>query len=221
MDCPDACALEVEVENDRVQSIRGRQDHPNTAGFICSKVANFGRRLEHPDRLLYPMRRVGEKGEGKFARISWQEAIDKIAERFKSIGDEWGGEAIVPFHYGGSNGLLTDSLLDGLFFERLGASHLQLTICAVPTTEVAKGMYGKIPGVAFEDFVHARCIIVWGANPKASNIHLVPYLREASERPNAEVPSSRRWIRDATSQPRKSICTCRFDREPTSSWLWP
>ena len=182
MDCPDACALEVEVENDRVQSIRGRQDHPNTAGFICSKVANFGRRLEHPDRLLYPMRRVGEKGEGRFARISWQEAIDEIVERFSSIGDEWGGESIVPFHYGGSNGLLTDGLIDSLFFARLGASNLELTVCAAPTTEVAKGMYGKIPGVAFEDFVHARCIIVWGANPKASNIHLVPYLRQAKRR---------------------------------------
>ena len=179
MDCPDSCALEVEVQDGRVQTIRGGHDHPNTAGFICSKVAHFRRRLEHPDRLLYPMRRTGEKGEGRFARISWDEAIGEIAERFQDIRQQWGGEAIVPFHYGGSNGLLTDGLMDALFFDRIGASGLDLTICAVPTTEVAQGMYGRIPGVAFEDFPQARCIIIWGANPKASNIHLVPYLRQA------------------------------------------
>ena len=88
----------------------------------------------------------------------------------------------MPFHYGGSNGMLTDGLLDALFFRRLGASRLDLTICAVPTTEVARGMYGRMPGVAFEDFSDARFIVIWGANPKASNIHLVPYLREAKRR---------------------------------------
>ncbi len=179
MDCPDSCALEVEVDDGRVTAIGGGQDHPNTSGFICSKVANFTRRLEHRDRLLQPMRRVGRKGEGRFEQISWEDALGEIAERFQDIRERWGGEAIAPFHYGGSNGLLTDSLMDALFFDRLGASKLDLTICAVPTTEVAKGMYGKIPGVAFEDFPRARCILIWGANPKASNIHLVPYLRQA------------------------------------------
>ena len=90
-----------------------------------------------------------------------------------------GGEAILPYHYGGSNGLLTDGLLDDLYFARLGASRLAKTLCAAPTTAVATGMYGKMPGVAFEDYVHAKCIVIWGANPKASNIHLVPYLRQA------------------------------------------
>ena len=182
MDCPDSCALEVEVENDRVVSIGGGTNHPNTAGFICGKIAHFTRRLEHPDRLLHPMRRIGAKGEGRFDRISWDEAVETIAERFQAISKEWGGEAIAPFHYGGSNGLLTDGLLDELFFQRLGTSCLELTICAVPTTEVARGMYGRIPGVAFEDFPKAQCIIIWGANPKASNIHLVPYLKEAKKK---------------------------------------
>jgi anaerobic selenocysteine-containing dehydrogenase len=182
MDCPDACALEVVVEEGRVQKIGGGRNHPDTAGFICSKVAGFRRRLEHEDRLLHPMRRVGKKGEGAFERISWDEAIAEITGRFEAIRDEWGGEAIVPFHYGGSNGLLTDDLLDDLFFRRLGASRMEKTICAVPTTEVAKGMYGKMPTVAFQDFPQARCILIWGANPKASNIHLVPYLREAKSR---------------------------------------
>ena len=179
MDCPDACALEVQVDDGQVVSIGGRHDHPNTSGFICSKVANFSRRLEHPDRLLHPLRRTGEKGEGRFEEISWESAIAEISTRFETTKQQWGGEAIVPFHYGGSNGMLTDGLLDALFFDRLGASRLDLTICAVPTTEVARGMYGRMPGVAFEDFPQARFIVVWGANPKASNIHLVPYLRQA------------------------------------------
>jgi anaerobic selenocysteine-containing dehydrogenase len=182
MDCPDTCALEVQVVEGRVTRIGGRRDHPDTAGFICGKIANFARRLEHEDRILYPMRRVGAKGEGRFSRISWDEAISEIAEKYKTIRDRWGGEAIVPFHYGGSNGLLTDSLIDALFFDRLGASRLDLTICAAPTTAVAQEMYGRMPGVAFADYPEARCIVIWGANPKASNIHLVPYLREAKRR---------------------------------------
>ena len=182
MDCPDACALEVEVEDGRVSKIGGRRDHPDTAGFICSKVAKFGQRLEHEDRLLYPMRREGPKGEGRFVRIGWDEAIAEIVEKYTEIRDRWGGEAIVPFHYGGSNGLLTDSLIDALFFERLGASRFELNICAAPTTAVAMGMYGKMPGVAFADYPEADCIVIWGANPKASNIHLAPYLMEAKRR---------------------------------------
>jgi len=170
------------VQEGRVQKIGGGRNHPDTAGFICSKVAGFHRRLEHEDRLLYPMRRVGAKGEGSFERITWGEAVTEITQRFGDIRDQWGGEAIVPFHYGGSNGYLTDDLLDALFFRKLGASQLEKTICAAPTTEVAKGMYGRMPTVAFEDFPRARCIVIWGANPKVSNIHLVPYLREAKSR---------------------------------------
>jgi anaerobic selenocysteine-containing dehydrogenase len=125
------------------------------------------------------MRRVGDKGSREFARVSWDDAIGEITEQFARIKQEWGGEAILPYHYGGSNGLLTDGLLDDLYFARLGASRLAKTLCAAPTTAVATGMYGKMPGVAFEDYVHAKCIVIWGANPKASNIHLVPYLRRA------------------------------------------
>lgn len=179
MDCPDTCALEVTVEGDRIRSIRGGRDHPVTAGFICDKVARFDRRVYHDDRLLHPLRRTGGKGAGKFARITWDEALSAITARFREIIARWGGEAIVPYHYGGSNGYLTDGFLDDYYFARLGASQLARTLCAVPATEVAMGMYGKMPGVAFEDFVHAKCIVIWGANPKVSNIHLVPFLRRA------------------------------------------
>ena len=182
LDCPDSCALDVAVSGDRVERIDGGRDHPITAGFICSKVRRFGRRLTHADRLPYPMRRVGPKGAGRFARIEWDDAIDEITARFKHITAEWGAETILPYHYGGSNGLLTDGVLDDLFFARLGASRLAKTLCAAPATAVAVGMYGKMPGVAFEDYAHAKCVIVWGANPRVSNIHLVPHLRRAKER---------------------------------------
>lgn len=180
MDCPDGCGLEVRVEDGRITSIG-----PDRAGgteFICSKVARFGRRVYAPERITKPLRRVGEKGSGEFEEVSWDVALDEIVERFTGIKAEWGGEAILPYHYGGSNGILTDGLLDDLFFARLGSSRLAKTICAVPATEVAVGMYGKMPGVPFEDYPLAQCIVIWGANPKASNTHLVPHLREAKKR---------------------------------------
>ncbi len=174
MDCPDTCTLDVAVKDGKIETI-GATD----GGFICDKVARFDRRVYHEDRLLYPLQRVGPKGKGDFERISWEEAIGEITRRFQEIIAKWGGEAILPYHYGGSNGILADGFLDNFFFARMGASRLAKTICAVPSSEVAMGMYGKMPGVAFEDYPEAKCIIIWGANPKASNIHLTPLLRQA------------------------------------------
>jgi anaerobic selenocysteine-containing dehydrogenase len=182
LDCPDACALEVTVSDGSVTRIGAGSGNPVTGGFICSKVSRFARRLDHPDRIRHPMRRTGGKGESEFERTTWDDALAEIVARFEKIGAKWGGEAILGYHYGGSNGVLTDGFLDDLFFARLGASRLDLTICAAPTTAVATGMYGKMPGVAFEDYVHAKCIVIWGANPKASNTHLVPFLKEARRR---------------------------------------
>jgi anaerobic selenocysteine-containing dehydrogenase len=181
MDCPDTCGLEVTVSDDKIQRIRGTQDHPTTDGFICDKVSHFARRVYHEDRLLRPMRRVGKKGEGKFAQISWNEAIAEITNRFKMIIHQWGSEAILPYHYGGSNGLLGDGFIDDFYFATLGASRMAKTLCAAPSTAVGRDMYGRMPGVAFEDYLHAKCIIIWGANPKATNIHLVPLLRQAKK----------------------------------------
>jgi len=122
MDCPDTCALEVTVAAGRIEKIAGAHDNSLTNGFICSKVAQFSRRVYHEDRLLHPLRRTGPKGEGRFERIPWDEAIATIAARFREIRDRWGAEAILPYHYGGSNGFLNDGLLDDYFFARLGAS---------------------------------------------------------------------------------------------------
>jgi anaerobic selenocysteine-containing dehydrogenase len=182
MDCPDGCVLDVTVRDGRIERIAAGGNHPVTAGVICSKVARFAKRVYHAERLTTPLRRVGPKGAGEFEPIDWDEAIAEITGRFRGIKKKWGGEAILPYHYGGSNGYLSDGLLDHLYFARLGASRLARTLCAGPTTAVASGMYGKMPGVAFEDFVHAKCIVIWGANPKASNIHLMPFLREAKQR---------------------------------------
>lgn len=182
MDCPDTCGLEVTVTDGRITKIRGAQEHPLTDGFICDKIARFDRRVYHEERLLYPMRRVGAKGVGEFTRISWDEALTEITDRFKAISQQWSGEAILPYHYGGSNGLLGDKFMDDFYFATLGSSRMAKTLCAAPSTEVALGMYGRLPGVAFEDYPLAKCIIVWGANPRASNIHLIPFLRQAKKR---------------------------------------
>ena len=179
MDCPDGCALDVSVVGGHVDRIGSGSGHPDTADFICSKIRHFDRRVYHEDRLLFPERRTGPKGSGQYERISWEQAIAEITGRFETIAKESGAEAILPYHYGGSNGLLTDGFADRLYFARLGASRLAKTVCAVPTTLVATGMYGKMPGVPFADYPLAKCIVVWGANPKASNIHLVPYLKQA------------------------------------------
>lgn len=179
MDCPDSCTLEVTTDGQKIISIDGSHDHPTTKGFICSKIREFGKRVDHHSRLLTPMRRAGEKGAGNFVPISWDEAIATITDRFRQIRDDFGHEAILPYHYGGSNGVLGDGFIDSLYFSRLGASRLARTLCATPTGEVATAMYGKMGGVAFNDYPLAKCIIIWGANPKASNIHLLPFLQQA------------------------------------------
>jgi anaerobic selenocysteine-containing dehydrogenase len=181
LDCPDRCSLEVSVEAGRVTAITGSRVNPVTDGFICAKVRRFPERLYGPDRLLHPMRRSGRKGEGRFERLGWDEAIDAVATRLERIRSRHGGEAILPFAYGGSNGLLTDGALDARFFRLLGASRLERTVCAAPTGAAARALYGKMSGVDLPDFALARFIIVWGANPKHSNIHLMPYLKAARE----------------------------------------
>lgn len=162
-------------------SITGNHVNPLTDGYICAKVRRFPERLYGPDRILHPMRLAGPKGEGRFERISWDEAIDTIAGRWDAIRHGHGGEAILPFSYGGSNGLLTDGMGDARLFRALGASRLARTVCAAPTGAAAGALYGKMASVDLSDFALARFIIIWGANPRHSNIHLMPYLKAARE----------------------------------------
>ncbi|HYS06523.1 MAG TPA: molybdopterin-dependent oxidoreductase [Candidatus Dormibacteraeota bacterium] len=181
LDCPDRCSLEVKVEDGRVVSITGSRVHALTDGFICAKVRDYPRRLYGPDRLLHALRRSGPKGTGRFERLSWDEAIATIARRFAEIRARLGGEAILPFSYGGSNGLLTQGTTDERLFRSLGASRLARTVCAAPTTAAAEALYGRMASVDFPEFAQAKFIIVWGANPKHSNIHLMPYLKAARQ----------------------------------------
>jgi len=182
LDCPDSCSLEVTVEDGRITAIDGTHDNPITGGYICAKVRRFGERLYGADRLLHPAVRKGPKGAGSFNRVSWDEAFAVIANRIRDARDRWGGESILPYSYGGSNGLLTQDTSDATLFRRLGASRLARTVCAAPTGAANMALYGKMPSVVYEDYPEAKIIVVWGANPSASGIHLVPYVREAQRR---------------------------------------
>lgn len=183
LDCPDACSLDVTVENGRVTRIEGStRRNPITAGFLCSKVRRFDRRLYGDARLLYPHVRAGARGSGDFRRVSWDEALDRIAEEIRTVQARSGGEAILPYCYGGSNGFLSQSSTDARLFRRLGASRLARTLCAAATGRASEGLYGKMPGVDPQDFVHSRLIVIWGCNPAATGIHLMPFLQEAQKR---------------------------------------
>src|SRR5436309_5857505 len=116
LDCPDCCSLLINVENERGSKLRGNPEHPVTRGFLCGKVARYLERQYHPDRLLYPQRRVGEKGEGRFQRISWNEALDEIAQRLQEISASHGSEAVLPYSYAGTMGLLNGAGMDCRFF---------------------------------------------------------------------------------------------------------
>lgn len=182
MDCPDRCSLEIGLDGGEVASISGSHLHSTTAGVICTKVSRFAQRLYGPDRVLYPMQRIGKKGSGDFVRISWEDAIREISRRLEKVRGTYGPEAILPFAYGGSNGLLTHEFVDAWFFRRLGSSRSERTLCAASTTMALDAIYGRMPGTAMEDYPEARFILIWGANPVHSNIHLVPHLKEARRR---------------------------------------
>ena len=182
LDCPDACSLAVTVRHGKVINIDGSRTNPVTDGFICAKVRKFGERVYGPDRLRYPAVRKGRKGDGRFARVSWDEAIELIADRFRQAKSTWGGESILPFSYGGSNGLLTQDNIDAQLWRRFGTSRLARTVCAAPTGAANMALYGKMPSVTYEDYPEAKLIILWGVNPSASGIHLVPYVKEARSR---------------------------------------
>ncbi|HJU21992.1 MAG TPA: molybdopterin oxidoreductase family protein [Casimicrobiaceae bacterium] len=182
-DCPDTCAMLVTVENGRAVDIRGAPDHPPTGGTLCTKVARYLDRTYSPDRLRYPMRRIGAKGEGRFARISWDEALDEIAERFKAIAASSDGpQAILPYSYAGTMGLLQGSSMDRRFFHRLGASLLARTICAAAGKAGWGAVIGASMGMDVEAYENSRLILIWGSNPITSNLHFWTRAQEAKRR---------------------------------------
>src|SRR3954468_4689322 len=182
LDCPDACSLAVTVQHGKVITIDGSHKNPVTDGYICAKVRKFGDRVYGPDRLLYPAVRRGRKGLGQFKRASWDEALELIAARFQAAKAKHGAASILPYSYGGSNGMLTQDNLDAQLWRRFGTSRLARTVCAAPTGAANMALYGKMPSVTYQDYPEAKLIILWGVNPSASGIHLVPYVREAQKR---------------------------------------
>lgn len=182
-DCWDTCSLKVTVDDEgKAVKIRGNEEHPVTKGFICVKVNHYLDRVYHPNRLLYPMKRVGAKGEGQFERITWDEAIQTVTDRMKETIRTYGAEAILPYSYAGNMGVIHYGSMDRRFFGRMGASRLDRTICSVAGEVALSTTFGKRMGIDPEDMVHAKLILIWGLNPMATNIHQIPILEEARRR---------------------------------------
>jgi len=183
LDCPDTCDLEVEVGAEgRITRVQGGTRSPITDGFICSKVRNIADLVYADNRITHPLVRTGPKGSGSYRRATWDEALTIVSDQIRNTIARSGGEAVYPYHYGGSNGWLTEGALARRFFYRLGASRCDRTLCAAAAGAAARGVYGKMPGVSLEDYEHANLIVVWGFNPVASGIHLVPIIDRAIAR---------------------------------------
>jgi anaerobic selenocysteine-containing dehydrogenase len=180
-DCPDTCAILVTVEDGVATEVKGDPDHPTTAGVLCTKVSRYVDRTYHPDRLLSPMRRVGKKGEGKFEPISWEQALQEIAARLKPIAER-DPQGILPYSYCGTMGLVQGEAMAMRFFNKLGASFLDRTVCATAGFTGYKYTIGASIGTDIEQFQDAKLILIWGGNPIASNLHFWMRVQEAKRR---------------------------------------
>ncbi|CAA9539378.1 MAG: Anaerobic dehydrogenases, typically selenocysteine-containing [uncultured Thermomicrobiales bacterium] len=187
-DCPDTCGMvtEVRVADGRALRVTGDPDHPVTKGWICAKVRPYLDRVYHPDRLTHPLRRVGPKGGGRWERVSWDEAIAEIAERWRAIIAEHGAAAILPYSYSGTLGLLQLAVCNTRLWNRMGASGLERSICGAAAETAVAMTYGARWAPDPADLVHSRLILIWGHNPATTSPHAVPMLREAQRR-GAEV----------------------------------
>lgn len=178
-DCPDTCSMLATVENGRLIGVAGNPENPFTRGNLCRKVAHYEERVYSRDRLLTPMKRTGKKGEGKFAPITWDEAIETIAAQWKRIIRESGPEAILPYSYAGTMGVVNMSACDGRLWNRMGASQLIRSICSA-AAEVGYGyVNGWSGGMDPEDFANSKFIIAWGTNLSSTNVHQMPFVRQA------------------------------------------
>src|SRR5213594_197160 len=183
LDYPDTCSLTVTVEDENIVSIKGSRANPYTAGVLCAKVPEAYPGFVHGEgRLKTPLRRTGAKGEGRFERISWSQALDMIHERFTAVVAEHGPQAIVPLNYAGPHGALSGGSMDLRFFHRLGASLLDRgPLCGGIRTEAWVGTFGTVPGIRPEQAEHAGLIVAWGNNVTWSNLHLMPVINRAKK----------------------------------------
>ncbi len=181
-DCPDTCALHVTVQGapgaERVVRVVGDPDHPPTHGVLCTKVSRYAERTYHAGRVLTPLKRVGRKGEGRFEPITWDEALDTIATRLGAIAARK-PEAVLPYSYAGTMGLVQGDGMAARFFHRLGASLLDRTICANAGGEALAATYGGKLGMRVEQFVDSKLILIWGSNPITSSVHFWSFAQQA------------------------------------------
>jgi anaerobic selenocysteine-containing dehydrogenase len=177
-DCPDTCAIRVTVQDGRAVKVQGDPDHSPTHGALCTKVSRYPERTYHAERVLHPMKRSGPKGSGKFARVSWAEALADIAARLKAIAVRE-AEAIVPYSYAGTMGLVQGESMAARFFNQLGASLLDRTICSSAGGEALTATYGGKIGMHLEFYAESRLILIWGSNSIASNLHFWTFAQAA------------------------------------------
>jgi len=181
-DCPDTCSMVFEVENGKLNSVRGNPEHPMTRGGLCVKLKDYEKRHYHPDRLLYPLRRTGPKGSGQFERITWDEALDEITTRWKAIIDEYGPQAIIPYSYLGHQGLVHGLNGGDAFFNRMGATVCERTFCGEGSCTAWLLTVGPTAGVDPESFIHSKYIVIWGCNSVSTNIHHWHIVKDAQKK---------------------------------------
>ena len=184
-DCPDTCALKVEVEDGKIVKVAGDPSHPVTKGVICEKVRAYPERI-YGNRILYPMRRTGKKGGGAFKRISWNDAIDEITGRWKELISKYGSESILPYSYGGTEGIINKASMDRRLFNKIGATSLDRTICSAAGSLGYQLAYGESKGVNPLDSVNAKLIIFWGINALETNMHQA-LLADAARKNGAKI----------------------------------
>lgn len=177
-DCPDSCGLLVKVEEGRVTAVKGDPDHPYTNGFICNKASHYPAHIHGASRIVTPLKRTGPKGGGKFTPVSWEEALGEVVERIRSTSDQFGPQATLPYSYAGHMGLIQRNA-GHAFFNRLGASALDFTICAAAATAGFKASLGKGPSTEIQQAALSDFIVIWGSNALTTNIHAWPHFNRA------------------------------------------
>jgi anaerobic selenocysteine-containing dehydrogenase len=180
-DCPDTCALITTVEHGVATQVRGNPDHPRTDGVLCTKVSRYAERTHHAERVLTPLKRVGHKGSGQFTPVSWDEAMGDIAARLGRIAER-DPEAILPYSYAGTMGLVQGEGMAARFFHALGASQLDRTICASAGAEAMSQTLGGKLGMRVQHFAESKLILIWGSNAIGSSIHFWRIAQEAKRR---------------------------------------
>ncbi|MCB0165563.1 MAG: molybdopterin oxidoreductase family protein [Anaerolineae bacterium] len=181
-DCPDTCSFITEVQNGRAVNFYANPDHPITEGWLCAKVRPYLDHVYHPDRLQYPLRRVGPKGSGQWARISWDEAMAEIGDRWRSIIDQYGAAAILPYSYSGTLGLVQMSVASGRFWQRLGASQLERSICGAAAEYAVNMTLGVRHSSPYDHVEDSQLVIIWGHNPVSTAPHFMPHLKAAQKK---------------------------------------